>query len=137
MVCKTMTDVEIPDTVTYIGSYAFRGCINLTSVDISSNVTSIGVYAFYECLSLASFNVDVRNSIYKSVDGALFDTFTRNGSKYVELLYYPAGKKDKTYSVPSDTDYIRFDAFYGNEYITAVDIPEKLNSYSIWASNDL
>jgi len=40
-----LTDVTIPNTVTTIGSYAFRGS-KLTSVTIPNTVTTIGDYAF-------------------------------------------------------------------------------------------
>ena len=40
----------IPNSVTSIGSSAFRGCTGLTSVTIPNSVTSIGSYAFYECI---------------------------------------------------------------------------------------
>jgi hypothetical protein len=40
--------VEIPDSVTSIGNYAFRNCGSLTSVVIPDSVTSIGVGAFYK-----------------------------------------------------------------------------------------
>ena len=50
-------DVVIPDGVTSIGNYAFRGCSGLTSVTISDSVTSIGNYAFYGCSGLTSISI--------------------------------------------------------------------------------
>ena len=50
---KTMTSVVIPDTVTSIGAYAFRGCTGLTGdLILSDSVTNLGVYAFYNCTGL-------------------------------------------------------------------------------------
>ncbi len=56
--CK---NTVIPNSVTSIGDYAFRGCSGLTSLTISSGVTSIGKYAFYYCSSLTS--VTIPNSV--------------------------------------------------------------------------
>ena len=51
----------IPNTVTSIGDYAFRGLKNLTSVIISNAVTSIGQCAFNYCSGLTS--VTLGNSV--------------------------------------------------------------------------
>ena len=45
----------IPESVTSIGKYAFRGCSSLTSIIIPEGVTSIGEYAFYNCSSLTIY----------------------------------------------------------------------------------
>ena len=52
--CSSLTSVVIPDSVTSIGGYAFKGCSNLTSVTISDGVTSMGEDAFYNCSNLTS-----------------------------------------------------------------------------------
>ena len=52
--CKNLERVEMPDTVTSIGGYAFRECGELTGVVIGGGVTSIGPCAFYQCENLKS-----------------------------------------------------------------------------------
>ena len=42
-----LTEVILPETVTYIGEPAFRNCVNLTNVYIPAGVTFIGPNAFY------------------------------------------------------------------------------------------
>ena len=42
-----MTDLIIPDGVTYIGDYAFLNCTSITSITIPNSVISIGSSAFY------------------------------------------------------------------------------------------
>lgn len=46
--CKEIGKVQIPDTVTSIGNYAFNGS-TVTDVGIPKNVTNIGNYAFSSC----------------------------------------------------------------------------------------
>ena len=64
------TDVDIPTTVIYNGTYynvtvigngAFHACSSLSSVNIPNSVTSIGDEAFSDCSSLTS--IDIPNRI--------------------------------------------------------------------------
>ena len=53
----SLTNITIPDSVTSIGDYAFDDCSSLTSITIPNSVTSIGDYAFYWCTSLTSVTI--------------------------------------------------------------------------------
>ena len=55
--CKSLTSIEIPDSVTSIGSNAFYSCKSLTSIVIPDSVTSIGYWAFNSCISLTSVTI--------------------------------------------------------------------------------
>ena len=59
--CSGLTSVTIPNSVTSIGNWAFRECTGLTSVTIPNSVTSIGNYAFEGCSGLTS--VTIPNSV--------------------------------------------------------------------------
>ena len=50
----SLKEVDLPETVTNIGSRAFNGCISLKSVDIPASVTKIGICAFGGCILLES-----------------------------------------------------------------------------------
>lgn len=52
-----LTNFDIPQSVTSIGQYAFRGCSMLESVNIPASVTSIGYSAFSGCTSLESVRI--------------------------------------------------------------------------------
>ncbi|MCR5479774.1 MAG: leucine-rich repeat domain-containing protein [Ruminococcus sp.] len=52
--CTGLTSVTLPDSLTSIGSYAFRHCTGLTSINIPKNVTSIGSDAFYACTGITN-----------------------------------------------------------------------------------
>ena len=62
-------DIEIPDTVTSIGDYAFSECHALTNIEIPEGVTSIGEGAFDSCNSLT--NIDIPNSV-TSIENKVF-----------------------------------------------------------------
>ena len=52
--CTLLTYVNLPDTLTSIGNYAFYGCTSLPEITLPTGVTSIGISAFKRCTSLSS-----------------------------------------------------------------------------------
>ncbi len=52
--CNTLTSIEIPESVTTIGGFAFYGCEKLTSVRIPASVQNIEGTAFAECTNLVT-----------------------------------------------------------------------------------
>ena len=52
-----ITQLVIPDDVTSISSYAFKGCSHIESVSIPDNVTSIGTSAFNSCTYLDNISI--------------------------------------------------------------------------------
>jgi len=103
--CSGLIDIEIPDNVQEIRALAFGGCRNLTNIDVPEKVTIIGEGAFSGCTGLLSINVNANNPVFKSIDGIVF---SKDGSI---LSVYPAGKKDKSYTVPSNVTEIGYGAF--------------------------
>jgi hypothetical protein len=65
-------DINIPDGVTSIGSYAFAYCSKLTSVTIPDGVTTIGTSAFAYCSELT--NVTIPDGVTSIGTGAFFVT---------------------------------------------------------------
>ena len=49
--------VEIPDSITSIGEYAFADCTALTSIEIPDSVKSIGFGAFENCSNMTSITL--------------------------------------------------------------------------------
>ena len=55
--CSSLREINIPDSVTSIGSSAFCGCSSLEQINIPDSVTSIGSGAFCGCTSLRGINI--------------------------------------------------------------------------------
>ncbi|MBR4856945.1 MAG: leucine-rich repeat domain-containing protein [Bacteroidaceae bacterium] len=73
----------IPDSVTSIGKYAFRGCTSLVSITIPDGVTSVGNGVFLECTGLTS--ITIPDSVTSIEDIAFYgctslDTVTFEGT---------------------------------------------------------
>ena len=82
--CSGLTSIEIPNSITNIGSSAFSGCSGLTSVVIPNSVTSIGERAFANCSGLLDVYCLAKNA--PSLDVTAFE-----GSypEYMDLYVYP------------------------------------------------
>lgn len=50
-------EIIIPDTITTINNYLFKGCTSLTSVIMPDSVTLLGDLAFSDCTNLNSINI--------------------------------------------------------------------------------
>lgn len=61
--CKGITNVNLPNSLREIDSYAFAECENLESIIIPENVEYIGTECFSHCVKLRS--VDCRNKVGK------------------------------------------------------------------------
>ena len=55
--CRSLTNINIPNSVTNIGDGAFASCSSLTNINIPNSVTNIGDYAFVGCESLTSIYI--------------------------------------------------------------------------------
>jgi len=106
------TAINIPTTVTTISPYAFYGK-DITTANIHQYIIFIGVKAFMGCTHLTNISVDGSNANYSSSDGVLY-----NKAK-ADLICYPAGKEDHSYTLPSTVQSIAEGAFaYGSHLQT-------------------
>jgi len=69
--CTSLININIPNSVTSIGDYAFN-CENLTSITIPASVTSIGDYAFAGCDNLTSVTFQGTITSTKFTDNAFY-----------------------------------------------------------------
>lgn len=59
---KTLTEVHLGESLTYIPEYAFKDCKDLKEISLNNRVTLICAYAFSGCSSLQNVNIeDVKN----------------------------------------------------------------------------
>ncbi len=55
--CKSLKEVELPNTLKRIGAYAFQNCSSLNSIHLPAQLDSIGTYIFENCTTLEIVNI--------------------------------------------------------------------------------
>ena len=117
--CKEITSLTLPDTITYVNSSAFF-CLDAHWVSASQNKYQIDSNAFRNCTGLTEINVSDTNSAFSSENGILF-----NKDK-TELIRYPAGKTEESYTIPESVQKISNFAFSGCAGLKAIVFPENM-----------
>ena len=69
--CAGVTNVALPDTVTYIGIHTFDRCSKLEQIDLSDGLTTIATFAFNECRALKT--ADIPGTVPTIGNYAFFD----------------------------------------------------------------
>ena len=125
-----LTNIIIPNNVKYIGTRAFLRC-GLTNVNIPASVTTIQDAVFESCTKLTHFTVDADNRNFQVEDGVLF-TVPSTGDR--ALIQYPIGNDRETYNIPDDVTVINPYAFYEsnltNIYLPSTDTVNTIGEYA-------
>ncbi len=132
--CNKVEIVVLPESLTSIGSHAFRGCSALTSITIPGNVASIGADAFYDCPGLVTleFNAIKCNNLGESYK-YLFPPTIANLSLGEKVTKIPAnflsyGSQLENVSFPESLIAIERCAFERNNKLTSIHFPENLTA---------
>ncbi|MBR6915584.1 MAG: leucine-rich repeat protein, partial [Clostridia bacterium] len=120
--CDSLSSVELSESLVCLGDGVFYGCKSLTSVTLPASLTSIGDETFDYCTSLESINADDDNSVFKSVDGVLYD-------KEVKVLVLCPEAKTKV-DIPDSVTAFGRASFFNCRSMTSIEIPESVTVIS-------
>ena len=120
--CKSLSSITIPEGVKEIGDFAFIECSSLSEITIPASVVRLGGEIFRSNSALKKINVSPQNTVYASIDGVLYN------KDVTELIAYPAGKTDKSFSIPDGVISIDKAVFAYNTTLETVSIPESVKS---------
>lgn len=112
-----ITALSLPADLTYIGTGAFRDCVNLTSVTLPDTVSVIGVGAFSNCTGLTE--------LLLSENLATIGSHAFNCCTGLSELILPEGLTETGYS-----------SFEGCSSLTSISFPESLNTISAFTFYD-
>ena len=98
-----ITDVVIPEGVTYIGREAFAGCSALVHVQIPTSVTQVGANLF---------------------EGTPYDSTLTGDIVYINTILYRCQSDATTVSIRQGTTVIAEEAFLNRVNLTAIVVPD-------------
>ena len=137
---NSISSINIPNTITTIGEYAFSSCKNLKSITIPKSVTSIEKGAFSGCVGLERIVVESGNPIHDSRDNcnAIIETQSNTlivGCKKTVISLGISGIGDSAFScckelksiiIPEGVTHIGKYAFNGCDELTCITIPSSV-----------
>lgn len=128
---KDVTEIELPESVTEIGEYAFVGCVALTSIQLGGNVKIIGARAFANLMSLKT--AVLPDGLEKIGDEAFMGT-----ALCTEVTDEDGVRiSDDGYTIPDSVTEIGSAAFYGVNSLTVINLGSGLVSIGANAFNTL
>lgn len=151
-----ISDINIPDSVKYIGNNAFMGCTSLTSLQIPDGVIRIGQEAFAYCTELKSVTVpasveiiencafenctdltsvkiadgtiEIEDAVFKNTSYYDTEANWKDGVLYIDnhIIASKWNKLSGSYSVKPGTVTIAWHAFASCSELTSIDIPDSV-----------
>lgn len=106
--------VTLPQSLIWIGSYAFENCSAIIQIQLNENLEHIGSSAFEDCTGLTS--VTIGNSVTSIGYGAFY-----NCSSLTSIV------------IPDSVTSIGQSAFYGCTSLTSIVIPDSVTNIGDWA----
>ena len=123
-----LVTVTIPDSVTSINEYAFKGCTSLKNITIPETVVTLGNEAFLNCASLESITIpdrvtaigdDMFNGCSQLVSATIPDSVTSIG-----VATFADCSSLKEVTLPSNLKVITSSMFEGCAALEQITIPE-------------
>jgi hypothetical protein len=67
-----LNDIELKNTIYYIGRSCFRNCMNIRNVIFNASATSIPTECFYSCISITDFTFGQNITTLKQIEDSAF-----------------------------------------------------------------
>ena len=131
---STLKEITIPNSVTDIEESAFKSCTKLTSATLGNNVMTIGEDAFYNCTGLTSITIPnsvttIGESAFSGCSLLTSVTFGNSVTSIGEGAFSGCSSL-KSITLPNSVTSIGSRAFYGCSLLTSVTIPESVTNMS-------
>ena len=128
---KTMYEISVPDSVTYIDKEAFGGCVGLIEFTVSEYVTRIGERAFSGCDSLVRLvwnAVDVNRPLSAFGFGALKNVVLGDKLKAIPDYFLSDITVQSDFRIPDSVTSIGYCAFNRCKGLKSLTVPEGVTS---------
>ena len=130
--------------VKVIGDRAFCGCKSLTNINIPNSVTTIGDLDFVDCKSLTSITIPNsvvtiignpfkgwHGNLYNESKAFIYEDHVLFNKNKTTLIAYRAKKTN--YTNPNSVTTIGDWAFAGCDFLTSINIPNSVTTIGDWA----
>lgn len=134
VVKQQIKNIEIGESITSIGDYAFYGCNGISDITIPENVSHIGQGAFSNCINLSKLTYNAINAAvststsYLSFPTTITNVTLGNKVETIPSYFLYNCSKINNISLPQTLKVIGSQAFYNCSGITNVVIPENVTS---------
>lgn len=119
-----ITDLAIPEGVTKISDYVFFESA-VKSVTIPKSATSVGCIG-YGAKALSEITVQPGNTTVVAQDGILYS------ADMTTLISYPAGKANKTFTIPKTVTTLATGSFYYAVNLTSIYMGDHVKTIEDW-----
>lgn len=117
--CARLQKVLLPDAID-MWDFVFRDCPALKTVTVPNTAKEVFGRCFVNCPSLTEFQVSPGASDYQAEEGVLLKRSTR------ELVAYPMGRKNTSYTMPKGMKAIGIGGFYGAANLKEIKLDDAL-----------
>ena len=131
--------VKLPDALTALGAYAFRGCVNLTSVNLPDGITEIPDSAFEECHALTAMTIPVtvkRIGIYAFSGAGLYSITLPEGLETIDMYAFMSAFNLESVDLPESLKTLGGGAFQYCGNLETAELPETLDMISWQVFNE-
>ncbi len=132
--CSGLSTIDIPQTVTTIGSWAFKGMKKLKTLHIPASVTEIETDFTDECPNLTEFTVAAENATYSVLDGCMLTCKTASGKT---CLFRLASGVEGAFVLPRSIERIGTDSISTCRKLTSIYVPDSVSEIGSYALADL
>lgn len=136
--CASLMSVTIPSSVISIESSAFSGCGSLTSITIPDNMIIIGDSAFEDCTSLMNITIPysvgyIGNNAFSGCKFLTSISIPGNDVTYIGVSAFRDCTSLTNITIPNSVTWIRENTFCGCSSLTSITIPSSVTSIGIEA----
>ena len=124
--------INLPSTVSEIGSHAFDNCTKLDGISLPEGLRSIGGWAFSHCCSLQRININpnlkiIGRAAFLSCE-SLTDISFSEGLQEIEKDAFSRCKSLVSVTLPSSLKDIGIESFEGCERLNKIHIPDTIEN---------
>ena len=124
--CDQLENVEFPESLEYIGSFAFFFCSKLKVISIPQKITQINQGTFWECRELADISLPsgltaIGQSAFADCS-SLAEIIIPDGVRTIEKNAFNYCLRLKRVQLPAEVAKVSKSAFEGCRYLKCIDI---------------